>query len=185
MNKKHILFGIAALFAAATVLTALNYTFTQAIVGELTPSIIGMSPVSGPTAGGTTVVLTGSYFDSSAAVTFGSAAATVVSVTPTTITVTTPANPAGPVSVLVTQTSGSSNLYGPFTYVAPVTPPPPQEDVCKKQNKTAVCHLPLGKEENAQSLCLPKSAVDTHLAHGDYLGACNPEGGTDQGHNNN
>jgi len=38
--------------------------------------------------------------------------------------------------------------------------------------KIAVCHIPPGNQGNPQSICIGYPAVATHLAHGDYLGAC-------------
>jgi hypothetical protein len=38
--------------------------------------------------------------------------------------------------------------------------------------KIAICHLPPGNPSNAQTLCIAYPAVNAHLNHGDYLGAC-------------
>jgi hypothetical protein len=82
--------------------------------------ITGVSPASGTTAGGTAVTITGANFISGAKVSFGSTAATVKSVSATSISVTTPAHAAGAVSVTVTNpgAAGVTRSSG-FTYVAP------------------------------------------------------------------
>jgi bacillolysin len=41
-----------------------------------------------------------------------------------------------------------------------------------KLDKVEICHLPPGNPNNRQTLCVAMSAVATHLAHGDSLGAC-------------
>ena len=64
------------------------------------PTVTSVSPVSGSTAGGTAVTITGTNFAAGATVTFGGTAATnVVVVSGTQITATTPAGRAGAVTV--------------------------------------------------------------------------------------
>jgi IPT/TIG domain-containing protein len=88
------------------------------------PVLAGVSPATGPIAGGTRVVLSGSGFAAGATVAFGAAAAAVESLTATSLTVTSPAGAAGAVAVQVTNPDGqSSTLPGGWTYLAP--PPPP------------------------------------------------------------
>jgi hypothetical protein len=68
----------------------------------LAPSVISVSPGSGPTAGGTTVFVNGSNFVTGAVVLFGTLPATLVSfVSPTQLQAVTPAASAGTVSVRV------------------------------------------------------------------------------------
>ena len=88
------------------------------------PTITGVSPSSGPTGGGTPVVITGTNFTGTTSVTFGGAAAAFTEDSATQITATTAPGAAGPVDLVVTATSGSDTEIGAFTYVAP-TPPPP------------------------------------------------------------
>ncbi len=87
------------------------------------PTVTGVSPSSGPVAGGTAVTITGTNFVTGTTVTFGSAAATNVSmVNSTTITATTPAGSAGAATVKVTNSSGQSgSLASAFTYTASPT----------------------------------------------------------------
>jgi hypothetical protein len=96
-----------------------GFTFTAPAVVP-PPSLTGVTPASGPTAGGTTVALAGADFDVGASVAFGGQVATVLSRTTTTLTVTAPAHAAGPVNLVVTNgDSQSATLAAAFTYVAP------------------------------------------------------------------
>ncbi|ABE40229.1 Outer membrane autotransporter barrel [Rhodopseudomonas palustris BisB5] len=86
------------------------------------PVVTSISPASGPSAGGTSVTITGSNLAGATAVSFGGAAATAVSVTSaTTITATTPAHAAGAVDVTVTTPGGSSTGAGLFSYIVAAT----------------------------------------------------------------
>ncbi len=40
--------------------------------------------------------------------------------------------------------------------------------------KVTLCHIPPGSPANAQTIVVGQAAVTAHLAHGDYLGKCNP-----------
>ena len=76
-----------------------------------------VTPKTGPAAGGTAVIITGTGFDSVSSVTFGGAAATIDTQTSSALGVTTPAVPAGAVDVVVTNNSGQSdNAAGGFTF---------------------------------------------------------------------
>jgi hypothetical protein len=85
------------------------------------PTISSISPVSGTTAGGTVVTITGANFQSGATVTFGSTAATGVTVvSSTSIKATTPALTAGRVSVVVTNPDAqSATLTNGYTFINP------------------------------------------------------------------
>ncbi len=91
------------------------------------PTLSGITPASGPTAGGTTVTLSGSGFVAGATVTFGGTVASSATVaSATSITATTPARTAGAVDVVVTNPDGqNARLAGAFTYEAPAPPPSP------------------------------------------------------------
>jgi len=84
------------------------------------PTLTSISPNSGPTAGGTSVTITGTNFSSGATVRFDSTAATNVTVvSSTSITATVPAHVSGPVNVVVTSLNGqSATLTNGFTYAA-------------------------------------------------------------------
>jgi len=90
-------------------------------ISATAPTISGVSPQSGPTAGGTPVTLTGSNFVTGATVSFGSVAATnVVVQNATTVTLNTPAQTLGTVAVTVRNPDDQSGiLTNAFTYVAP------------------------------------------------------------------
>lgn len=39
-------------------------------------------------------------------------------------------------------------------------------------DKVEMCHVPPGDPDNAHVISINAAAVDAHLAHGDFLGAC-------------
>ena len=85
------------------------------------PTVTAISPVSGTTAGGTSVTIAGTAFLAGASVTLGGTAATNVNVvSSTSITATTAAHTAGAVNVTVTNTDGQSGaLTNAYTYTNP------------------------------------------------------------------
>jgi hypothetical protein len=91
-----------------------GYTYTA------NPTITSVSPSSGSVSGGTSVTITGTNFASGATVTFGETAATKVTfISSTSITATTPAQAAGGVNVVVTNSNGlSGTLSNGFIYNA-------------------------------------------------------------------
>jgi len=110
-------------FMTVTVTNGYSYANTTP------PTVAGVSPGTGPVAGGTAVTITGTNFIGATGVTFGGvAAATFSVVSASTITATTPAHAAGAVSVVVTTPSGNNSANTLFTYlpaaptVAGVTP---------------------------------------------------------------
>jgi hypothetical protein len=96
-----------------------NFTMTV----NLPPTVTGVSPVSGPTAGGATVIITGTGFataNPTGAVKFGATDATYTINSNTQITATSPANAAGTYDVTVTTAGGTSatSASDRYTYVA-------------------------------------------------------------------
>lgn len=97
----------------------------DAFVAKVGPSttvlVSSIGPATGPTAGGTSIVLRGANFNVGATVTIGGVAAISVVVTSAgTISATTPAHAAGTVDVVVTNPdSQSSTLSGGFIYADP------------------------------------------------------------------
>lgn len=90
------------------------YTYVTA------PTLTGVSPPAGTTAGGTAVTLTGTNFTTPATVTFnGTSASSVTLVNSTTITAVTPARTAGAASVLVSTPGGTNSANSLYTYIAP------------------------------------------------------------------
>src|SRR5206468_689053 len=84
------------------------------------PTVSSVTPSSGVTAGGTSVTIAGSDFQSGATVSFGGSALTVSTVSATAITGTTTAHAAGAVNVVVTNAdTQSGTCTGCFTYLAP------------------------------------------------------------------
>ena len=85
----------------------------------MAPVISSISPVQGPTAGGTAVTITGTSFTGATAVKFGSVSAAFTVVSATQINTTAPAG-TGAVSVTVASPGGTSN-GATYTYVAAPT----------------------------------------------------------------
>ena len=80
------------------------------------PDLVSILPTSGPTAGGTSVVLTGTDFTGATAVSFGGVAAASFTVDSSTqITAVTPALTAGAKDVAVTTPYGTDTLAASFT----------------------------------------------------------------------
>ena len=111
----------------ATTGAAINSTFLGGPVGPFrlvvaippSPAVTGVSPASGPAAGGTSVMITGTGFTGPTTVSFGGTAGTGVTVnSPTQITATAPAHAAGAVDVVVTTGTGVATGTGLFTYLA-------------------------------------------------------------------
>jgi subtilase family serine protease len=76
---------------------------------SIAPAVTRISPAAGPTAGGTTVTVTGSGFSGATKVVFGAvAAAGFTVVNASTITAVSPAQPAGRPNVFVTTPGGTS-----------------------------------------------------------------------------
>ncbi len=97
-------------------------TLTNGFTYDATPTVTAVSPASGPIAGGTSVTITGTGFLTTTAVKFGSTAATSYTVnSDTQITATSPAQSAGVVNVVVTNSTGSGTLTNGFTYDATPT----------------------------------------------------------------
>ncbi|WP_285616721.1 choice-of-anchor P family protein [Kineosporia sp. NBRC 101677] len=90
------------------------FTYT-AFDGQIT----GISPLTGPTTGGTQVTITGTDFAGATGVEFGGTPGTSFNVNGpgTQITVNTPAKAAGVVSVVITSPSGNSTSTSLFTYL--------------------------------------------------------------------
>ena len=97
-----------------------NFTITAGS-GDPAPDLISILPISGPTAGGTAVVLTGTDFVNGATVSFGgTASGSVTFNSSTSVTATAPAHAAGAVAVQVSNPdSQSDSLAAAYTYLAP------------------------------------------------------------------
>lgn len=85
--------------------------------GYVMPSVSAVSPNAGPVAGGQTVTIHGTNLTGTTGVTFGTAAATNVTVvSDTQLTATAPAHAAGMVDVVVTTAKGTSVVTGADRY---------------------------------------------------------------------
>jgi hypothetical protein len=83
-------------------------------------SISSVSPSSGLTTGGTTIIISGAGFNGTSTVTIGGTAATSFIISDANhVQAVTPAGTQGPKDVTVTTSNGSATLTGGFTYVAP------------------------------------------------------------------
>jgi plastocyanin len=102
-----------------------GFTYDAPVVPP--PSIAALAPTSGPEAGGTVVTITGAGFVSGATVTFGTAAASAVSINGSgSLTATAPARSAGSVDVVIANPDGqTARMNGVFTYMGSAPPPPP------------------------------------------------------------
>jgi hypothetical protein len=85
------------------------------------PQVSGFSPSSGPSVGGTTITITGSYLDGTTGVSFGTTpAASFAQVGSNEVTAVSPAG-SGTVGVTLTTPAGSATAPGSFTYIPPPT----------------------------------------------------------------
>jgi hypothetical protein len=103
------------------------------------PTVSTVSPASGTTAGGTVVTISGTGFQSGAAVSFGGTNATAVTFNSATqLTATTPARAAGAVTVTVTNPGGlNGSKASAYTFVAPPAPGPTITTISPSSGTTA------------------------------------------------
>ena len=102
----------------------ISYTATTVVATVVpVPDVTGVSPSAGPSAGGTSVTISGSGFTGATAVKFGTAAASFTFNSDTQITATAPAEAAGTVDVTVTTPNGTSETSAAdrYTFDAPPT----------------------------------------------------------------
>ena len=94
------------------------------------PTFTNITPASGPTAGGTTATITGSWFTASTTAAFGvdaNVGTTIGTPTANSMSVTVPPGPAGAAELILANVAGPSqplgvNDAGTFTYVDPPQP---------------------------------------------------------------
>ena len=138
--------GNAAVLTLPT--TGTDSLATQNIVIDTTaPKVTGLSPTSGPTAGGTTVTITGTGFTGATTVNFGTTKATSFTVdSDTQITATSPAG-TGVVDVTVVTPGGTSAtssadkftyITTPLTLIQPQPGPKPVSPVIEGPTQTEV-----------------------------------------------
>ncbi|MFM9903961.1 MAG: beta strand repeat-containing protein, partial [Pyrinomonadaceae bacterium] len=126
-------FSVTANGAATGVLTNNTSTVTSTnggtgnsasaniTVNTPAPTVTGISPDSGPAAGGTAVTITGTNFTGATLVTIGGTTCVTGTVTATTIACTTGARAAGSASVNVTTAAGTNGNNSLYSYVDPPT----------------------------------------------------------------
>jgi len=121
-----------AVNSAGTILVSGARSSTVRIVGVSAPTIVSVSPSSGPPSGGGTVTITGTDLTGTTNVTFGGvAAANITVVDASTVTATVPAGSPGSVDVSVTTPGGTATAVAAFSYVnlPPRIPPGPPLNV--------------------------------------------------------
>lgn len=93
------------------------------------PTVTGLHPAAGPTAGGTTVMISGSKLSGATAVRFGSNAAPFTVNSATQLSAISPAGSVGSVDVTVTTAGGTSatSAADRFAYTPPPTVTPPAD----------------------------------------------------------
>ena len=112
--------------SVGTTLGSATVADSATVAPPTAPVVTGLSPSSGPTAGGTSVTMTGNNLTGATAVKFGPNGATNVHVVNSgQITATSPPG-TGTVDVTVTTPNGTSpaSSVDRFTYIAPPPPPP-------------------------------------------------------------
>jgi uncharacterized protein YvpB len=87
------------------------------VVAPPYPVVASLSPAAGPATGGQAVVVSGTGFSTSMAVSMGGATVAATGITSTTFTITTPAHVAGSAQLKVTTSKGSSALSANSGYV--------------------------------------------------------------------
>jgi outer membrane protein OmpA-like peptidoglycan-associated protein len=107
--------------------TSFSYVAGKLVITALPPTIGSVSPASGPTAGGTTVTITGTRLDTVKTVRIGSVTLRVgdftVNADGTSLTFTTPkVAAAGPVDLILG--NGTATAADSYTYIKPATTPP-------------------------------------------------------------
>ena len=122
--------------------SAANTLFTYAPPSTTAPTVTGVTPNSGPTAGGTAIVVTGTDFTGATAVTIGGVPVTSFTVTsPTSINVVTPAGSFGAASVEVTTPAGTNAANALFSYFfGPALPPLTPSVELSKETQNAVAN---------------------------------------------
>ena len=99
----------------------ISFNFGFRVARTLEPTITSITPISGPTAGGTAITIVGTSLTGATSVTVGGVNVTnLVVVSSIKITAVTPAGTFGSKSVAVTTPAGTATVPNAFTYIAPV-----------------------------------------------------------------
>ena len=98
-----------------------SFAFGFRVARTLEPTVTSITPISGPTAGGTAITIMGTSLTGATSVTVGGVNATnMVVVSSIKITAVTPAGTFGSKSVAVTTPAGTATVPNAFTYIAPI-----------------------------------------------------------------
>jgi hypothetical protein len=113
--------------AVPSVTGSTSTTVSGPAIFSTTASDYGVTPINGPTTGGTTITIVGNGFVGATSVTAGGVACTAIVVNPagTQITCATGPHAAATVDVVVTTPLGTATATAGFTYVDPGKAPPP------------------------------------------------------------
>lgn len=106
------------------------------------PTIGSLGATSGPTAGGTSVTITGTDFSEVEGVSFGTVAASYTVDSESQITAVSPPGAAGSVPVVVTTVAGSASSAQTFGYVAPPTATSPTTTPTTTPTSAPRCTVP-------------------------------------------
>lgn len=126
-GTKYFICVWSATAGTATGASLLSTTTASGFTAYTAPTITSVSPVSGPSIGGTPITIVGTGFSTTMAsnkVTIAGAAATVTSATATTIVATAPAGTASTGSIIVTSPSGTVTATATYAYADGLTVTP-------------------------------------------------------------
>ncbi len=119
-SSKHVFHPASVSRLQPIIESRVNTCIFPAAAAPPAPTLAAVAPLSGPTAGGTAVTLTGTNFQSGATVTFGGTPATsVVFVNSTRITAVAPAKATGTVAVAVNNPDDQDATLNPGYFYAP------------------------------------------------------------------
>jgi hypothetical protein len=71
-----------------------------------------------------------------------------------------------------------TGIYGPLAVRYYYQPVNKTAEELLEQGWVTICHIPPGNPANAHTITISVNALPAHLAHGDYIGACQGQGGT-------
>lgn len=106
-------------------ITSITATNAYEYIVTPPPSIISLSPSSGPIEGGTNITIAGSFLDELSSVSFDGQPATIVNTSSTQAVVTTPAHDIGFSEVIIVTPYGSTSIVDGYEYIDSTPPPVP------------------------------------------------------------
>ncbi len=71
-----------------------------------------------------------------------------------------------------------TGYYGPLAVRMHFDAPSRSMEEIMEQDWVTICHIPPGNPANAHTITISVNALPAHLAHGDYIGSCQGNGGT-------